>query len=332
MSVLAQQFPTLMDLATVLDPNNEPAKIIELLSSRTPAMKDAVVIPANGDTGHQVNARTALPDLSNNWRVANAGVAGAQGAVDTWEETWGMLEMPSKVDEAIAKRNGGAHYRTVKDAGVVQGMWKEMETGIFYHSTKASPQKFHGLSARYASTTARGGGQVVLADVAAAGADQTSIWLVGWGKDATHGIVPPNEGSGLTHRDLGLDEIIDPADSTKSFLGFTSWYKWNFGLAVEDYRKNARIANIDTSALSTTGDNIVPAMISAYYRIYEPETVKLVWYMNNRVAEYLHHQARNKTSNSTITIEKVGGAPVLSLLGVEIHLTDSITNAESVVA
>ena len=58
---------------------------------------------------------------------------------------------------------------------------------------------------------------------------------------------------------------------------------------------------------------------------------KVVWYCNKTVAEFLHHQASNK-SNVDLTLDNAGGEPVVRFLGAPVHVADAITSAEATIS
>ena len=101
-----------------------------------------------------------------------------------------------------------------------------------------------------------------------------------------------------------------------------------------DYRYVVRICNIDVSNLTpdaATGADLMFNMVKAYYKRPTANIgnmTKVVWYCNKTVAEFLHHQASNK-SNVNLTLDNAGGQPIVSFLGAPIHVADAITSGES---
>lgn len=320
---------TLLDLAKRKDPNGAIAAVVEALKERTAIIEDAVWREGKLETGDVFTTRTGLPSIG--WRRFNEGVASGKSKTDQITETCGMMAGMSKVDVDLADLGGNRNaVRASEDKAFVQAFHHELETGMFYHSTAAAPEKFNGLSPRLDDTSEVGGEQIVLADAAPSGSDQTSIWGVVWGDDSVYGIVPKGSTAGLKAKDLG--EQLTEDDAGNEYLALVTAWSWKVGLAVKDRRQLVRVANIDTSALAVDGDNIIPAMIRAYYKLAAPNAGRLVWYCNRTVATYLDLQARNATKNATITIERFDGHPVLMFRGSPIRVTDALTDTEAVIS
>jgi hypothetical protein len=109
------------------------------------------------------------------------------------------------------------------------------------------------------------------------------------------------------------------------------------GLSLIDYRYVIRICNIDVSDLTSTGAtgaDIIDSMIDAYYARPTAalgEMGKTFFYCNKTVAKYLHKQAQNK-SNVNLSVDMVGGKPIVSFLDAPIHVCDAIVSTEDAVS
>jgi hypothetical protein len=288
-----------------------------------------VVQEGNLTTGHRVTTRVGLPSIG--WRRYNEGVATSKSRKGQYDESCGQLEGMSAVDVKMARLGGNeAAFRAGEDVAFVQSMNNELSTGLFYHSTKTAPEKFHGLAPRLDSSTGAWGGQIVMSNAAADGNDNASMWLVCWGPESVFGIFPKGSQGGLVPDDMGKQLWDD--GTGKKFRAWVTHWSWDFGLVVKDARQLVRIANIDLGKIAANTDELVDAMIDAYYRINDPNMGRLVWYCNRTVATYLHKQAKNAVKNSTLTIENVGGRPITSNMGIPIHVTDALNSTEAAVA
>lgn len=329
MATLNADLPTLLDQMQGLDPDGAVAQVVEALTKRNPVLEDMVVLEGNLTTGHRVTTRTGLPSVG--WRRYNEGVAISKSRKGQYDEAAGQCEGMSAVDVKQARLGGNeAAFRASEDLAFVQAMNNEISTGIFYHSTKTAPEKFMGLSPRLDATTNPWAGQIISLDADDAVNDNTSIWLVCWGPDSVFGIYPKGSQGGIEHDDMGKQLWDD--GSGKRFRAWVTHWSWDFGLVVKDARQLARVANIDTSNLAANADTLVDAMISAYYRIYDPNIGRLAWYCNRKIAEFLHRQARSATKNATLSIEEIEGKPVTRVMGAPVRVTDVITNTEAQVA
>jgi hypothetical protein len=319
--------PTLIDQIKRTDPGGAIANIVELLTQRNVILQDATFLEGNLPTGHRFTSRTGLPSVS--WRRFNEGVAPSKSRTDQIDEACGQLEGWSVVDAELAKLNGNeAAFRSSEDKAFISSLSNEVETGMFYHSTKTNPEKFMGLSPRFDSTTSYGAGaQIIKADAAAAGSDQSSIWLINWGPETVFGIYPKGSKAGITMNDLGIQPWDD--GTGKKFRAYVANWNWKLGLCVKDWRNVVRIANVDTSNLLSTGNLIITAMIKAYHMIFKPGEGRLAFYVNRTVATYLHLQALDSVRNSTLKIENVGGQPITTFLGIPIRETDALLPTEA---
>lgn len=330
MATINSTYPSLLDLVKSKDPSGAQAKVVEKLTQETPILEDIPFREGNMDTGHRISARTALPTIQ--WGVINKGYAASKGATGQVDEACGMMIGKSVIDRRLVELNGGNAYRLSQDLAFTQSFKHEFESGLIYHSTKTAPEKFMGFAPRLSATTDPAGNQILLHDAAAAGADQTSMYLIGWGSNSVYGIVPKGSSAGLKHADMGLHYEED-ADGNKYAALVTEW-SWNVGLCVEDWRYIVRVANIDTSNLATTGRELITSMMRA-----EEEKMKAmsggitpVWYVNRKISSYLRMQAADSVKNSTMTWETIGGKRVLMFGESRVRRTDAILNTEAVVS
>lgn len=320
---------TLLDRVRRSNPDGSIAPIVEMLSQKSAILQDAVFKESNTPTGHVITQRTALPSVS--WRRYNEGTATSKSKTSQLTETCGMLDGMSKVDCSQAELNGDAGaYRASEDMSFVAAMKNEMETGLIYHSTLTYPERIMGLAPRLTSTTGTAGSQIVLADGSASGADQTSIWLVGWGDKSVYGIYPKGTSGGLQPHDMNIQLARDA--NNNEYRAYVMNWEWRIGLVVEDWRYLVRVANVDTGNLATTGTVLIDAMIRAVHKLEDTMGVKPVFYCNRTVATYLHLQAKDSVKNSTLSFENVGGKPIVSFLGIPVRVTDAILNTESAIS
>lgn len=308
--------------------------IVEQMSMRRAVMMDAVWKEGNLPTGHRVTARTALPGVGTGigWRKYNEGVSKGKSATTQFDETCGMMAGSCVCDVDLAKLNGDERaFRMSEDRTFVEAFNNELETGFFYHSTKTAPEKFMGLSPRFDSTTSPGGSQILLHDAAASGADSSSIWIVGWGDHSVYFTYPKGSAAGgLRPKDFGEIMTGDGQTPEKFFPAYVTYWSWQVGLVVEDFRYITRIANVDATTLSSTGMALYTSLVSAVEeKMQDVTSVKPVIYCNRTVASFLRKQAISSTVNSTLTYETVAGKPVTMLSGIPIRVTDALIKTES---
>ena len=326
---LSTKFLTLADWAKRVDPDGRIAPVVEMLAETNPLLMDAHMMEGNLPTGHRSTQRTPQP--SGTWRMYNQGVAETKSTTRQVDDSAGMLEAYSAVDVALANLGGNAQaFRFSEDAAFIQGLGEDATDAIIYGNSGVNPEQPHGLAPRYNSLTTGTSSYVI--NGGGSGNDNTSIWLVTWGPMTCTLIHPKGTAVGLQVQDLGERPWDDGGNNP--YQAFVTHYVWNIGLAIPDYRYVVRICNIDISDLTpdaASGADLMFNMVKAYYKRPTANIgnmTKVVWYCNKTIAEFLHHQASNK-SNVNLTLDNAGGQPIVSFLGAPIHVADAITSGES---
>lgn len=332
MATLNASNPTMLDFVKRQNPDGKIEKIVEMLSENNDILADATSIEGNLPTGHRTTIRSGLPSVT--WRKLNYGVQPSKSRSVQVTDTCGMLEAYAEVDKALADLNGNAAaFRMSEDMAFLEAMNQEMASKMFYGDSSTAPEEFMGLAPRYSSTSAENGDNIILADGSASGSDQTSIWLVVWGPNTCHTIFPKGSTAGFSHRDLGEDTIQDAAGGY--YQAYRTHYKWDIGLTLRDWRYVVRIANVDTSRLttdpSTSGSNLIDLMTQALEIVPNLSMGRAAFYCNRDVRSYLRRQITNK-SNVNLTFDNVAGRRVLAFDDVPVRRCDAILNTEAVVS
>lgn len=332
MSTLGATNPTYLDVVKRLDPDNRIAAIVEMLEQQNEVITDMTALEGNLPTGHRTTVRSGIPSAT--WRKLNYGVQPSKSRTVQVTDSCGMLEDYAEVDKALADLNGNtASFRVSEDRAFLQGMNNTMASTLFYGDTSTDPEKFMGLAPRFSSKSAENGENIILADGSASGSDQTSIWLVVWGENTVHGIYPKGSMAGFHHRDLG-EVTLEDANGGK-YQGYRTHYKWDLGLCVRDWRYVVRIANIDTSRLTsdpaTSGANLIDVMTQAIELLPSQMMGRPAFYCNRTVRSFLRRQITNK-SNVNLTLDEVAGRRVLAFDDIPVRRCDAILNTEAVVS
>lgn len=328
MPTLATINPTLADVVArmqqdgSIDPN-----IVEMLNETNDVLADMTVIEANGTTEHKTTVRSGLP--TGTWRKLNYGVQPEKSRTVQVKDSMGMLETYAEVDKALADLNGNsAAWRLSEDRAFIEGINQTMASTLFYGDSSQDPEKFMGLTPRYNSLAAENGMNIL--DAGGTGNDNTSIWLIVWGPNTCHSIYPKGSNAGLQARDLGEDTLIDAQGGR--YQGYRTHYKWDLGVTLRDWRYVVRIANIDISDLTKdakTGADIIDLMTQALELIPNLGMGRPAFYMPRKIRSFLRRQIVNKVVGSTLTMEDVGGKPVVAFDGVPCRRTDALLTTEA---
>lgn len=333
MSTIGSSFPTLIDANKA----SAEGTVVEILNRQNPILDDAIATECNMSGVHRHTIRTGLPTVG--WGRLYKGVAQSKATMQQVDDTTGFLEAGSQVDVRLLKlAKDPAKERLVSSAPFLEAMNQEMASGMFYHDTATTPEKFKGLSARYSVVGGPGSGNQVIS-AAGAGSDNTSIWFVTWGDHATSLLYPQGTKAGVSIQDKGEQRVLD-SDNNPYYVKETM-FEWHLGMFVKDWRYNARIANIDVSNMQAGSVDIWAQMRKAYYRLQsrrrDAVSSRIAIYMNRDVLEVLDAQSSDRAllaANPNYTGLKpmnVEGKEVMSYRGIPIRETDALLNTEAVV-
>jgi len=327
MATVGNTYLTLADLRRQQNKDDTIADILEIMAQELPMLGDGPAIECNSGDEHLTTIRAGLP--SPTWRKLYTGVQPSKGTTTQIKDSTGYLEDWSEVDaKLVDKAKNPQKFRMNEATAHIHGIAQELGRTVIYGDTTTDPEKFLGIEARYNSLTAANGNQIV--DAGGTGSDNTSIWFIGWGEMGTHFLYPEGSEAGLKREDKGLDTTKDANGGLYDV--YREKFSQDVGLTVRDWRVNARIANIDVTALTSdaaTGADLIDLMVTAYYRLDNPGRTgtNTVIYCSRTIAEYLHKQAMNKT-NVNLTLSEVEGRPIVKFLGYEIRRMDTILETE----
>lgn len=343
MATLAGTAVTLLEWAKTLDPNGQVAKIIEILNQQNAILTDIPFKEGNLPTGERTTIRTGLPTVT--WRLLNQAVATSKGSTAQVDEAVGMLEAWLEIDKDIVKLNGNSSAFVMSQAmPFFEAMNQEMSSTLFYGNSGTAPEEFLGLAPRYSSTSAANGQNIISAG--GSGADNSSVWLIGWGENSCFGIFPKGSQAGLMHEDLGEVTIQGTTGIAGTRLrAYQYHWQWKAGLCLKDWRFAVRIPNIDLSDLltlgttqATTAATFLPKLMArAIDRLPSLGMIRPVFYANRTVMSNLRVAAMEKAS-SVLAIQpglNQFGQNIqndLTVLGVPVRICDSLLENEAVVS
>lgn len=332
------ELPTLLDLSQRLDPDGSIAAIAEVLTSQNQILEDIPLYEGNQATGHLVTVRSDIP--APTWRRINYGVRPTKSATTQVTETIGILEDRGEVDVDLAELNGNtAEFMLSENVPHIQGISDELATTIFYGDVAQYPDRFHGLAPRYdvvgqpankfsARTHSAYLNHVISAGGATA-SKQTSIWLIGWGKESVFGIYPKGSKAGLYDKDLG--EITAYDNDGGRFQAYAHLYKVKQGFCVKDWRYVVRICNIELEKMDDAvyQKYLYQALVKAMYTV--PQNGRFMFYGNRAVLTMLDLAGLEKL-NAALGWREVFGKELRAFRGIPIRSCDAILETEAVVS
>jgi len=330
MSVLSTANPTLLDLAKRQDPDGSIADIVELLDQvGDEVLEDMGWVEGNLQTGHRTTMRTGLP--APTWRKINGGVQPTKSTTAQITANTGMLEAYAEVDKALADLNGNtAAWRLSEEMGHIEGLKQELVQTLFYGNEGSEPEAFTGFSPMYNSLSAPNAQNII--DAGGTGTDNQSIWLVVWGPNTVHGIIPKGSKAGLQVEDKGQVTVENADGSNGRMEAYRTHYRWDAGLVLRDWRYVVRIANIDKSLLTAdaaTGAKLPDLMFQALETVQSLSGGRPVFYMPRYVLTKVRQQSADRVKSSSLTVEQVGGIMRTSFGGVPMKRVDALSGDEA---
>lgn len=334
MATLSVNNPTLLDLAKVTDPDGQIAAVVEILNQTNEILQDMSWVEGNLKTGHRSTIRTGIPQAT--WRKMYGGVQPNKGTTAQVTDNTGMLEAYAEVDKALADLNGNSReFRLVEDRAHIEGMNQQMAQTLFFGNEGTQPEAFTGLSPRFNSKSASNGENIIDGGAAGGQTDLTSIWLVVWGPNTVHGIIPQGSKAGLMVEDKGQVTVENADGAGGRMEAYRTHYRWDAGLTVRDWRFVVRICNIDKSttlADASSGAKLADLMFQATELVPNLQMGRPVFYMSRYMRTRVRQQMSARVVNSTLTIDQVGGVPVYNFQGIPIRRVDALAADEAVVS
>lgn len=337
---------TLHDVAKSLDPEGKTATVVELLNQTNEIITDMNWMEGNLPTGHETTVRTGMP--TSIWRQLYQGVPASKSQRAKVTDACGMLETRAEVDvEAVALNGHDKDFRLSESRAFFESLNQTFAQTLIYGNTAANPERFMGFAPRFPSLSGYEGAENVI-NCGGSGSDQTSVWLVCWGRETVTGVYPKASIAGLQHKDLGEYDAFDANGYRYRALG--DLWQWKCGLTVKDWRYVVRVANIDVPDLIaltgtqavTAATSILKGMVKALARIPAVGMGTPVFYANRTVREMLSIAAMDKTSSvlkfsdGLEQFGKVGAGTVaggtLTFQGVPVRLCDQILTTETALA
>jgi hypothetical protein len=332
MATLSSTYLDLIDIHKQNDPRT--GEIIEVLKRQNPILDDAVAMECNMGATHRHTIRTGLPTPA--WGRLYQGIPQSKSSVQQVDDTTGFLEARSGVDtRALKMSKNPAALRLGEAMSHLEAMNQEMATGMFYHDTATTPEKFKGLAARFSTIGGGAAGNQII-DAGGTGSVNTSIWFVTWGDHACHLLYPEGTKAGVDRQDMGEQRVTD-ANGNPYYVK-EELFSWHMGLAVKDWRYVVRIANVDTTALAAGNVDVYKFMRKAYWKLQsrrmDGKTSRIAIYANRDVLEALdglgvHGGGTGGNDYLRVTQRELEGKEVLTYRSMPLRETDALLNTEA---
>jgi hypothetical protein len=331
MATLASTYLNLIDTFKQSDP--KIGAVAEVLKQQNPILDDAVAMECNMGAVHRHAIRTGLPTPA--WGRLYQGIPQSKSQVQQVDDTTGFLEARSGIDKRLTELSSNVPALRLSEASShIEAMNQEMARGLFYHDTATTPEKFKGLGARYGVKGGAGAGNQIV-DAGGSGSDNTSIWFVTWGDHATHLLYPKGTKAGIQREDKGEQRVTDA--NGDPYYVLEELFRWHIGVAVKDWRYNARVANLDVSDILAGTVDIHKFMRAAFYKLQSRRrdsiNSRIAIYMNRTVLEVLDGLSvgNGTAANPALQLRpsELEGKEVVTWRGIPIRETDALLNTEA---
>ena len=340
MATIGNTFRGIIDHETSVGRNGQIIPVIEALHQLNPLMQDATTIEANDGSGHISRIRTGLGDVA--WGQLYKGILQSKATSQQVRDTTGFVERLSTIDTRYLDLVDDPRAERADEANAaLEAISQDVQANFFYADTATTPERFKGLAARYSSISSGGAAAAQIVDAGGTQADNTSIWVVGWGMSGTALIYPKGTSGGIKREDKGEQRTTD--DQGRPYFVKEEYFAQHVGVKVGDWRFNSRIANIDVSDALAGNVDLFKFLRQAYYKLQERRNtrvqnggmvqgVKPVIYMNRdmmQVVDALSTNAGAADNKIRLVPDEIAGKEVQTYRGIPIRETDALINAEA---
>lgn len=335
---------TFLDIQKMIGQDGKPLPIAETLNQVNKALQDAPILPSNAPLGHRVTYRLGLPAISTG--KVDRGIPKSKSTTTQSNESMGFFTARSEVDlkqrHMLGDEMFDAHRATL-DAAYAEAFAQFVTAQLFYGSVLSDEATFEGFIPRMPNLQRpfpgpTGNGSQVMSNGIVTGGDGTSIIVVDWAPRGCHLIYPMGSKSGgLT--EINYDDAMGIPVTDVNGLQFqaavTEWI-WNIGLAVEDPRRMARIANVDIADASlganATQAQIIDSLIELTALMPDPAGFNRVAYMHPLLLSAFHKQTIHTTNTLLIHLSEYLGALTPHFEDIPFRRVDQLLSSEGTVS
>ena len=291
--------PTLYDVASSLSGTSAPKIMIEALSMTNGFFDDISMIEANNGTTNDAQVRTGLPQ--GTWRKFYQGVQPEKSAKVQVSDKSAQLTSYSNLDKGLHDRQGenAGQWRKDEDTAFLEGLSQTMLDALFYGDISVDTAQFNGLAQRYSSLNPLVPISQNIINGGGTGDDNSSVWVVQWSPQTAAMFYPKGTQAGLQVHDKGMQAVNAPADmGGGQYEAYQTYFEWNAGFSLMDWRSVARIANIDVSLLKgdiSTGADIPDLLDDAIGQLPNVANARTIIYMSKKVYQTFKKQVEFKS-------------------------------------
>lgn len=322
---------TLVDLATMYN-RGTMLDVAKVLHRKDGFLRIAQWEEATGETNHVGAKEVYLGSAST--RGPNQGVGTSNPQVENFVESLVRLEIRNEIDEMYADMvDNFDAYRYKRDLMSLEGFRQALFDNVMYGNlTTVDPNKPNGLAKRRnsLSLTAEDGTSIVHNNGGSSSSVQTSIWVIKVGAGYFTMLYPKGRAAqAVEMKDEGRRFRTTSVDSNEGLYTYVTKFVSNYGMAIYQDQAVHRIANVQTNGSKELDIDLLLEVLTL---MPEADDLSMTYIICNRTGRHQIHKALRNRPNILYQGPGEWGRPVEYVNGVQLVLTEGITNTEAVVS
>jgi hypothetical protein len=319
-TIEANTFLTQVEIVKRMDPEGDLMPIVEQLDREDEMLQDIPWMPTNDTTSHVSNVRNFMPGGAR--RRYNRGSTAAASATDPRRNVTTTLERFSDIDELIGEDSGDlGTLRAQEGAAFFEQFMQDVGDDIMYGDETTDVDNMTGFMPRMSTVD-----NTRVLNNGGSGSDLMSILLVQWGMGQVTGLYPKNTTAGLYRRDWG--ERFETDSDGRRLVVWREQFRWRYGLAVEDDRCIARVANIEKTGANTF--NFEPVIDASTQMKRRGKNA--IAYVPATLWAQIQKEAINKSNNNLTMSNVFGDGEIPTINGIPVRFTEALSESESAIS
>lgn len=311
---------TLADYAALTQDSDVSRKVlIQSIRDYSGLFDQMCLMPGNDGTGCKGTIITDYPEAETVGYNEGWSSGQVSGRMVRYDST--RCRTSSDVDADLLDSRPPADqatYRLRKDKAFMTGLARQVSKKIFHGDPKSGMLGLYDLV--NGKSNSEFANQVLRGTSTSTTANCFDIWLVNSDEESCFFFYPEHGSkAGVWIEPLPGKQRIDK--NGKHYYAYVTEMGFDVGLAVFDPRNVVRIANIDSTALTDTGnsgDNLITLMTKASDMLDHINPGKCAFFCNDTVHTYLRLQINEKVKNS-LTWDTVAGRKVITFDGIPVQ-------------
>jgi hypothetical protein len=298
-----------------------PNRIIECITQTNQIMVDMPFVECNNGTFHTLVRRTSLTEATS--RKYYKGTHTTASTTESVSEPTGMYQAIAEIDADQADHSGDPDGVMKTEAVArINGMGTQQSRNWIYG--RKSPKQDEGDIDGFATRLSKIGERVI--DMGGTGSDLTSVYLVALGETLLHGIYPKGFGTvGTKTIHEGIVSTLD--DEGGKYQVYRTYFKAQYGIALEDPRALIRIANIP---LNINPSDLLDEIL--LQRLMLPEGAPTYALYGNIIMRSIINKAAYQKGNVIYPTNDPWGRPITMIEDMRVRTVDAILRTEEQVA